>query len=266
MSVEYSRYLVPSPPTFAPSPDGIVSLVKTLTAEKWLPKRDSPCVRSVRHMVPDENAQVFHDPGTTFPFTMMPWVSRREPSTTYVQLPKFTDSPGIDSSFVQDQLDAGGLLLQYSMWRLDRDNGIRYPLNRLDHARDAAYYDLKFWLSPDYVYLTSETLRVLDSSQCDCGRKLAHEKPCDVFSPCDHFPLQCPDCNAPFHPHDRQFHIRCGYTGDETTVAGGTVFRFAIEIDCGKCIPKAPVDFSLEFRRVCSSTLQCDFIELGSVN
>lgn len=249
-----------------PSPDAVVSLVDSLTAEQWLPKRDSPSLRSVRHVLPDENAKAIHDPGTTFPFTLLPWVTKREPSTTYIQLPKFTDSPAINASFVQERFDDGGLLLQYSMRHLDRDANIKYPLDRLDHDRHAAYYDLQLWLSPDYVSVTSETLEGFDNSLCPCGNKLGHEKPRDVFDPCEHFPLQCPDCNAPFSPQDHQFHVRCGYTGKESTVAGGTVFRFAIEVDCGKCIPKSDVAFSQDFRNICSDVLCCDFIELGNVN
>ncbi len=233
--------------------------------EKWLPPSDSPCLQSVRHMLPDENTKELHDPGTSFPWTLLPWVTKREPSTTFIQLPKFTDSPApIDGSFVQSRLDDGGLLLQYSMRHLDLDD-IRYPLARLDRDRDSVYYDLKFWLSPDYVCITSETLVGYDDSRCQCGRKLAHEKPRDVFSPCDHFPLRCPTCETPFNPQDRLFQVRSGYTGDESSVAGGAVFRFAVEIDCGKCIPKSSVAFSSEFRKICSDVLKCDFIEMETV-
>ena len=131
--------------------------------------------------------------------------------------------------------------------------------------RHGTYYDLRFWLSPDYVAVTSETLEGFDDSLCECGHELAHEKPRDVFSPCEHYPLRCPSCGVAFRPQDRQFKVRCGYTGEESMVKGGTVFRFAIEIDCGKCIPESDVAFNSEFRDVCSSSLACDFIELGSV-
>lgn len=217
-------------------------------------------------MVPDEDGKEFRDPGTTFPFTLFPWITKREPSTTYMQLPKFAVSPNhIDADFITARLDDSGLLLQYSMRHLDRDN-IKYPLARLDYERDATYYDLQFWLSADFVCITSETLEGYADSHCNCGHNLAHEKPRDVFSPCDHFPLHCPRCESPFDPQDYSFRVRSGYTDDETNIAGGAVFRFAIEIDCGKCFPKSTVEFSSEFRALCSEVLQCDFIEIENVH
>lgn len=265
MGVEYSRYLVPSPPTFAPSSHVVVKLIESLTLNRWLPMADSPCLQSVRHMTPDDNPKAFHSPGTSFPWTLLPWVKKRPSYPTFVQLPKYANSPSVDVSFVQQQLDGGGLLLEYSVSNLDRDE-IKYPLARLDYDRAEAYFDFKLWLSPDYVYLTSETLEGFDDLTCQCGLYLAHERPNDVFSPHEHFPLQCPQCRAPFVPQSHQFHIRCGFTGDESTVPGGTVFRFAIEMDCGKCMPTSPVEFASDFRILCSDVLKCDFIELGNVN
>ncbi len=157
------------------------------------------------------------------------------------------------------------LLLQYSMSSLNRDKNIRYPLARLAHDRQDLYYALRFWLSPDFVYVTSETLEGFANTECQCGASLIHEKHRDVFYPNAHFPLRCPECNNPFDPNARLFHLRCAFTGDSSTVVGGTTFRFCVEIDCGKCIPRDDVSFHPDLHRLCSNVLGCEFIEVGSV-
>ncbi len=185
--------------------------------------------------------------------------ARRKSSTVCVQLPRYTDTPIVDSAFIQQKYDGGGLLLQYSMSSLNRDKNIRYPLARLAHDRQDLYYALRFWLSPDFVYVTSETLEGFANTECQCGASLIHEKHRDVFYPNAHFPLRCPECNNPFDPNARLFHLRCAFTGDSSTVVGGTTFRFCVEIDCGKCIPRDDVSFHPDLHRLCSNVLGCEF-------
>ena len=217
-------------------------------------------------MLPDENAKEFHDPGTTFPFTMLPWVTKREPSTMFVQLPKFTDSPmPIDTPFVQSRLDDADYYFSTlcGIW-IATTSGTHSLVSTMIAMPSTTTFNSG--CHPTMSASHPETLEGYDNPLCQCGHKLAHEKPRDVFSPCHHFPLRCPTCDTLVDPQDRLFHVRSGYTGDQSSVPGGAVFRFAVEIDCGKCFPDSSVAFSPEFRTICSDVLKCDFIEMENVH
>lgn len=265
MAVEYARYLIPVPATFVPSCEQVMELIGALTAGGWLPERDSPCLQRVQYRIPDENAREIYTPATPWLFTLLPWVTRRPESRTWSQFPPQMDAPAvINASFVQERYDDGGLWLEYHVSRLDQAD-VRYPLARLDHKPKGAYFGLRFMMSEDFVYQTSETLDGYDDVNCSCGHPLVYEKPRDVFSPLCHFPLQCPECEREFDPAERSFRVYDGFTGEASEVAGGTVFRFAVVMDCGKCRPEADVEFCAEFRGVCRDVLGCEFIEIGEM-
>jgi hypothetical protein len=265
VGVEYSRYLIPQPASYAPSCATVCQLLAVFVENRWLPHAGSESLRSIRYRVPDESAKEFYDPGTRFPWTLLPWIQKKEPSRSFLQLPEYRDCPAqVDEEFLQAQYDNGGLLLEYSLWHLDLDDLV-YPLERLDYERDNVYYELRFWLSPDFVYVTSECLEGFENSRCECGHQLAHEKPRDVFTT-SHFPLNCPICEKPFNPSEYLFRVYNGFNGEQSVVPGGTTFRFAIEMDCGKCMPESSVEFAPRFRTLCGEVLQCDFVELEDVN
>ena len=181
-------------------------------------------------------------------------------------MPRYVETPQhIDPAFIAARIEDGGLLLRYGVRNFDRDV-VKYPLARLDYERQDTYYDLQFWWSEDFIYLTSQTLEGFDSTNCHCGFNLVFKKEVDVFAPDEHMRLICPKCKIPFNPNERVLRICDGYTGEGTEIEGGAVFRFAIEIDCGKCIPNSSVEFAPEFRDLCSSMLQCDFLEVESIH
>ncbi len=71
---------------------------------------------------------------------------------------------GIDRHlFYKFQIEDGGLQLLYGISNLELDD-IRYPLERLDYEKQETYYDVVFWLSDDFVCLTSETLEGFENT------------------------------------------------------------------------------------------------------
>ena len=266
MAVEYSRFLVPVPASYVPPTESIARLIDAMVASKWLPGRDSPSLNRVRHKVPDRNIKSATLERSPFLSRFLPWLGKPNSSKWICQLPRYVDSPRpIDSAFIDSRIEDGGMLLVFGVSNLDLDE-IRYPLARLDYERTDTYFDVIFWVSSDFVYLTSETLEGLENTNCTCGKNLLFSKENDVFAPDDHFPLLCQTCKTPFDPNDRTFRICDGYTGERSEIRGGTVFRFAIEIDCGKCTPQSSVEFARDFRDLCSSMLQCDFQEVESIH
>lgn len=264
VGVEYSRYLIPKPTSTVIGSETIASLIAALASERWLPKRDSPSLKSVQHRMPAPDAKAIRVPSTSFPRTLISWI-KAQPETEYIsQFAKLTQSPdAVDANFVRERRDNGGLYLQYSFRNLHHDN-IRFPLTEPDFVTPDLYYDLNFYLSNDLVYVTSETLDGFDSTKCSCGAELTFDRIGSVFID-QLLHDRCPDCHKQFMPAQNRFRIAHPMTGEPSYVMGGAVFRFAIELDCGKCIPKTHFEFHPAFRDLCMRELQCEFIEMETV-
>src|SRR5262245_46119659 len=92
----------------------------------------------------------------------------------------------------------------------------------------------------------------------DCGRGLEFESPADEFgATCGIFyssrlHVRCPECGTPFDVTHLPAVFKNGRTGEKNVVLGGACYRFAIVIDCGKCIPeKENVNMSPSLKRIC---------------
>lgn len=264
MGVEYSRFLVPTPATQVPTCDAIVQLIEALIDDRWLPKSGSPSLRSVRKKVlecskPDGSLC------TSSPFLLLPkWLRARPRVDGYLRA-RYIDATDMDATCIRDSLEAGGLLLEYSVRNLHLA-GIRFPLARIDHHISETYFDLRLWLSPDYVCPLAENLLGFEVSNCKCGQELQFTKDNDVFVVDSHFPLRCTNCGLDFDPSEREFRIADAFSGDITYTLGGPVFRFAIEFDFGKCVPESPVQFDSDLKSLCEEVLQCELAEYETVH
>ena len=264
MGVEYSRFLVPTPATQVPTCDAIVQLIDALIHGQWLPISGSPSLRSIRKKVL-EFSRPYGASRTSSPFLLLPkWLRAKPRDDGYIRA-RYIDAKDIDATCIRDSLEAGGLLLEYCVHNLHQAE-IRFPLARMDHEISETYFDLRLWLSSDYVCPLTENLLGFEVSKCKCGQELQFSKDNDVFVGDLHFPLRCTSCELVFDPSEREFRIADAFSGDVTYTLGGPVFRFAIEFDFGKCVPESSVQFDPELKSLCEEVLQCELAEYEMVH
>jgi hypothetical protein len=232
--------------------------------DRWLPVPGSPSLRSVRKKVLECTKPVA-SVRTSFPFLLLPkWLRARPSGEGYIRS-RYIDAKTIDSTCIRDALEAGGLLFEYSVHNFDQGE-LRFPLTRMDHEISETYFDLRLWLSPDYVCPLAENLLGFEVSKCKCGQELQFHKEQDVFVGDSHFPLRCASCGNCFDPSEREFRIADAFSGEVTSSLGGPVFRFAIEFDFGKCVPESPIHFDPDLRSLCEKVLQCELAEYETVH
>ena len=242
----------------------MVQLIDGLIHDRWLPSSGSPSLRSVRRKVLEYSK---HDGSSraSSPFLRLPkWLLARARDEGYL-LARYIDATVIDATCIRDSLEAGGLLLEYSVHDLHQAE-IRFPLARMDYEISETYFDLRLWLSSDYVCPLAENLLGFEVSRCKCGKEMQFSKENDVFVGDSHYPLRCTSCGLGFDPSEREFRIADAFSGEITYTLGGPVFRFAIEFDFGKCVPEPPVQFDPNLKSLCEDVLQCELAEYETVH
>jgi hypothetical protein len=146
------------------------------------------------------------------------------------------------------------------------DTDLRYPLR----PRPAEpYYTLELHLCSDYVYHMSELIDPFPNKVwCACGQLLeyyAEGERSNIFSS-SRIHCVCPNCRSDFDPARQCARVRHGWTGETIGfIPGGAAYRFAVVVDCGKCIPDREmgrIDFEPDLVSVCKKRLGCDFYQL----
>ena len=122
------------------------------------------------------------------------------------------------------------------IWRVEDHlaEKLNYPLTPEFKADGfGGYYDFELLLSDDFVAEDGELIDPI-STVCVCGHDLAYEPDEDIFY-AGRIRRVCPICVTAYRPQDHETIIRDGFTGEESAIAGGLTYRFAISINCGKC-------------------------------
>jgi len=93
--------------------------------------------------------------------------------------------------------------------------------------------------------------------RCSCGAAIQEFEPSgdDPFYS-SRLPNHCPECHRQVNYAILPVTIRDGWTGVESKAVGGTAYRFAIVVDCGKCWPDGEADVVAEFLGVIERTVQ----------
>jgi hypothetical protein len=149
------------------------------------------------------------------------------------------------------------------------ETGLRYPLEPIP---DEPYYDFEIRLCQDFVYHLSELIDPFSEPPlCACGVALEFDAPIqpDVFYS-SRLWFHCPTCGLEFRPEALSARVRNGWTGAESgLIPGGACYRFAIVIDCGKCLPdreQGNIVFDRELVRLCGRELGCSFYQVNDLN
>lgn len=140
--------------------------------------------------------------------------------------------------------------------------GLRYPLTP---QPDNPYYEFEIRLCENYVYPTSELIDPFrEAPECECGESLEFDEDInkDIFSSA-RIRFACPSCGKEFDPSLLLASVRNGWTGDSIgPIPGGACHRFAIVVDCGKCLPErecGAISFNSDLVDLCRRALGCEF-------
>ncbi|HEU4390449.1 MAG TPA: hypothetical protein VFV34_21775 [Blastocatellia bacterium] len=237
MGVEYQHYLIPRPNSFAPSAVQIGGLIHQLIADNWLWVPETAISGEVTQRVPRE---------------------RGGPERRPIPLP-------ITINWLIEQLTRDQFLLLEWNARNIVNLGIKYPFLTIPVAAEEVYYSLALHWSGDYIYHTSEIIEPFDETRCRCGTDLGFDAQNDVFYE-SRLRSACPSCGRPFDPSDLTAVSRHPWTGEPLPpVAGGATYRFAVVLDCGKCIPECDGNITLDpaFKESCEMAVSCPLYEVG---
>ncbi len=239
MGVEYRHFLVPEDSSFRPAPEQIENLIKAWLENGYLDRS-----------YPAEYAITGHN------------------STSFNLLKK---ENGILSKKIFNLLSKKQLLLKWEAYFGDTDLR-NYPLSTLPEGDlQEVYFDFELHLTDDFTYPLSQLVYGLEQVVCQCGEELSYDLDTDPISP-HRIKRKC-KCKKEFRPQDHTGIIRSGFTGEEIELPGGGTYRFAIVVDCGKCLPfpreaeiREPfIQADKKFLTICENALDTKFFEINDI-
>lgn len=254
MGVEYSHYLIPKPNAFRPSAAQLHAFIKELEIGDWIATPDSIAYK--KSVAIESNYQ-----GTE---TAVPWAQERLPN----RRGRIRGFASIRHPLTVDWIEArlpGDMRIEFPVQHV-QEIGIRYPLVCDSGLPDDAYHTIEIHSSNDYVHHCSECIDPVET-KCSCGTDLGYSRGFDddVFYSA-RIRTQCPSCTRPFDPSSSTVDYRDGFTGAKSRLVGGAAYRFAIVIECGKCIPapqKAPLRVDADFMELIKLTLGTNVYQIG---
>lgn len=247
MGVEYCHYLIPRPNSFRPSAEQLAGLVEAWSMDHWIAAPDSDALKKMALIngIPYEEAADI-------------WAHIRL-SPGFASVPR-----SLTPEWFREQM-AGDLKLEFPVDHGDQI-GLQYPLISDSGPPHDPYYEIQIHLSGEYVQHASELIGS-EEIVCACGESLEFAADPDVFY-ASRIRIQCPRCSAVFDPSSVRVMVRDGWTGEKSWVSGGTIYRFAIVIDCGKCIPErkdAPIRANAALVELCQKVLGHEFYGVGDL-
>lgn len=248
MGVEYCHYLIPTQQGIDPTAKKLERLLAALRTESWITYPEAAGF----------SAMTF---GMYKPYAFAKESGAYlETSEGYESVPVSPTEGWLNERLRQDNR----LVWPVECWA---ESGLRYPMRtKPECPPEEIYYEFQIHLAADYVYRTSEVIDPFDSTNCDCGAELKYwpDEDDNIYYSA-RIRKTCPKCKKRFEPQTRQCVVRDGYTGRESTIAGGATSAFAIAVDLGKCHSQDSVEWSLESRlvRLCEESLGSSLRQVG---
>jgi hypothetical protein len=121
------------------------------------------------------------------------------------------------------------------------------------------YWDLELHWSRHFLLTPTGGLETVAAIKTDCGDGLARGG-----APFTRWLLtRCPSCRGEVDPNDGSLRYQNPWTGRTRDVAGLGLHRFALVIDCGKCVPedtgRGPVLVNPDLVQLVERHLGCTF-------
>jgi hypothetical protein len=249
MGVEYCHYLIPRPNSFRPSSDQLAAFVDSLMNEKWIAAPGSDAFKKMAAI-----------DGMSLANAEETWARIWLPSGfTAASVPYPLTSQWFQSRLAED------VRIGFPVEHADAI-GVTYPLFSDSGLPNDPYYEIEVHLCNEYVHHSSELIKEVEG-KCSCGASLEYCPDNEIF-PGSRFKTQCPECSTVFDPSGIAVEVRDGWTGARSIVPGGAIYRFAVAVDCGKCIPvrkRDPIKANREFVNLCERIFSQKFYEVGDI-
>lgn len=218
MGVESKFYILPDTSSYRPDATKVSELIKNLRRDGFVCDPKSPSFARSTHQNGLRNQPE--------DFEGFYWrVGREKQAGSLEALKKYLSN--------QEASDA---LIVWPNSSL-QESGLKYPLS-VQPESDQVYYDTEIHLAADTVYHNSEIIDPFSDIRCACGTTISEFAALagDLFYD-SRLPNNCPACQKPINYATLPFTLRDAWTGAESKAVGGTTYRFAIVVDCGKCWP-----------------------------
>lgn len=256
MGVEYRHFIVPWARSFCPTSSQLARFVRLLEEENWIAVPGTEKFRKMNELE-GRNPEQEH------------FGSRQLPPRLKIQRIKFEPLPyPLLEEWFEDRRTED-LKLSISVSKAGAI-GLRGPFLGEDEPWEECYHDFDLHLGRTFICQTSDSIEPGHKFNlvCRCGAELAYYDPdMDIFYAQRIHP-DCPECARPFDPHSLEFVIRDGWTNESSTITGGATYRFAVVVDCGKCLPprdNGPIKVSLDLMALCRLVFETDFYEVGEI-
>ncbi|MFT3766899.1 MAG: hypothetical protein QM820_15480 [Minicystis sp.] len=199
MGVEYTHYLLPTRPLQRPSAERVLAFMQALRGDGWIAAGPR---------------------------------GQREPCEY---------ASGVDSGRLPAKVSVNWLRQRRAKLRIrwSLNEASRYPLTRRPYLRKGMYWDLELHWTRYYLPTPVQDLGRVVSIKTDCGDHLARRASVFRGAPFTTWLLtKCPSCGGLVDPEQAPGRFENPWTGASRQVAGMGLHRFAIKIDCGKCVPE----------------------------
>ena len=219
-------------------------------------------VEYIRFLIPKKN-EIRFEPEQIFAladaFKNNDWIPREDFVYEWTIEGKTEWSEEVTASWMKEKSGKNMLL----SWPVDLKfvKSVKYPFEEVSAD---AYYEIQLHMSPFYVYRMAEQIDPFKSTDCKCGTELELWPDDSPFFSAAILPF-CPDCGAEYKVSEQAAKVRTGLDLKEGTVYGGATSRFAVAVDCGKCIPPGDTEppFTSEFCELVEKALGEPFYEIG---
>ena len=248
MGVEYCHYLIPRPNNFVPTAEQLSDLAIAFATDDWIACPGSDAIRKTASI----DSMAYADAESTYAKV------KRQRGFEAVPFPLTAD-------WFKKQ-SASDLHLTFPVEHGDQV-GLHFPLIADGGIPADPYYGIQLHLSSsDFIHHSSEVIEPIDAT-CNCGEKLEYDLEDEVFYSA-RIRERCYRCGQIFDPATMDVTVRDGWNGSKSIVRGGAIYRFAVVIDCGKCIPPRKsrlIRANPNLLSLCEHQLGTAFYEVGDV-
>jgi len=236
MSVTYQHYFIPETAAFHPTSDKLTTFIQGLVDLRFIVDERS-----------FDFGRLISKPtlgGKTIP--------------GYVLSDRRTVTPSPASATFFEQFLHSDMIIRWQIIDLSQ-TPVRHPVELFDIEPAQTWYNIQLELSHDYIYRTGDGIESFPSTRCGCGAELEfYERNTPFYT--SKIRSVCPECGLQFDPSTITVELCNGFTGNCSRVPGGATSKFALVVDCDKCVPLCEVSrLHPDLAELCVNTFGCKF-------
>lgn len=144
------------------------------------------------------------------------------------------------------------------------EHGLRFPVTPPPFSREHVWFSIEIRWSRYFLQLVGDGISSPPIA-CSCGASFGSSIQ-TFFLPA--FRRRCSRCGAELDPTRYVLRGTDHATGRALALEGGGLHRFAVVLDCGKCVPEdvGPIRAAPELVDLCSEVFGQQFVEIGVIH